>query len=152
MLFRRLKARQRRLEELRDLDFDRFEWLCQLLKIKYIPIPEYKPKFLGKRATAIKEARDQFLARRRAKLQEFKDKLAKEKEIFLREKEVELSELEKELKEFGVEDTSSVEKILEGLNLGPPYVIKKAKHKTRRDLLLEKKFELYAHRRQETPT
>lgn len=143
-LIERIHARTRNLKNLRQLDHAKFIWILDQLSIKYTPKPQYNRK-LSKRATRKKAARDAAKAVRKAKLEAFRLKLEEEKVVFAEYKKKELAKIAEELKELGAPEGSSLLESLAAVNIEVP-VDKKEPFVSRRSLLLQKKFKLYAHR------
>ena len=143
-LIERIQARTRNLRNLRQLDHAKFILILAQLNIKYTPKPQYNRK-LSKRATRKKAARDAASAVRKAKLEAFRQKLEEEKVVFAEYKKKELARIADELKELGAPEGASLLDSLAAVNIDVP-VNKKEPFVSRRRLLLEKKFKLYAHR------
>lgn len=143
-LVERIQARTRNLRNLRQLDHAKFIWILDQLNIKYTPKPQYNRK-LSKRATRKKAAREAAKAVRKAKLEAFRQKLEEEKVVFAEYKNKELARIAEELKELGAPEGASLLDSLAAVNIEVP-VNKKEPFVSRRQLLLEKKFKLYAHR------
>ena len=141
-LYRAISFRNKLLKQLRDVDYEKFLWICEKLDIVYTPPNPYKNCPLGRRAMRKKIARDEMFKVRRQKLEELEKKLEAEKVVFLKEKEEEMKVLEAEMKQLGVTDFSDTTTVLKQL-LGKEYKPPVRNTKTRRELILEKKFELY---------
>lgn len=133
-------------------DFEKYEWLKKELQINHSapPDPRPGPAVLSKRAKRKQAARDGYLTVKKAKLEEFRKQLAKERDIFEQEKKTELQMIEKELADLGVHDVSSLEETFKALQLGEPFVKPKKPYTTGRREKLKAKFELYAYRRTES--
>ena len=143
-LVERIQARKRNLRNLRQLDHAKFIWMLDQLSIKYTPTKQYHHK-LSKRATRKKAARDAAKVVRKAKLEAFRAKLEEEKVVFAEYKKKELAMIADELKELGAPEGASLLDSLAAVNVEIP-VDKKEPFVSRRSLLLQKKFALYAHR------
>lgn len=143
LLVLRLQARRKHMRRLRASDQEKFLWLCEELRIKYIPVPEYNRK-PSKRATLKKAARNAAFVLKKQKMEEFKEKLEEEKKAFDAEKELELFEIEKEIKELQLSEDTDVYKMFYALKVGDPSLVqqKKTPPKSRRQLILLEKFRL----------
>lgn len=149
-LFGGITSRMRMLGELKLLDYDKFLWLCERLQLQYIPEDPYKHIRLGKRAMRKKIARDAALKMCKDKLADLRQQLEKEKVVFLEAKEKEMRQLEEEMRQLGVEDFTDMDTVLKQL-LGPEYQPPVKQTVSRRNLILQKKFQLYTKLKQ-TPT
>ena len=144
VLIERIYGRQRLLRKLQAMDIEKFDWLCDELKLKYTPVPEHN-RNLSRRAARKAAAREKCWAIKAEKMEAFKKQLEQQREVFEEFKAKELDEIEGMLKNLGITEMKSVEQVAKDLGLGEPYVKKKEKYKTRRQRLLEMKFELYKH-------
>lgn len=148
----KINSRNRKLEELRTRNIEKYNWLIKELQIDHSPAPleDLGPTVLSKKETRMAAAREYFEAMKKAKLEEFRQKLAEERKTFEKEKEIELKKIETELAEFGVHDVSSLQQTFEALKLGLPFVEPKKPWTTPRREKLAAKFKLYGHRRKES--
>jgi len=142
LLIERIYRRQKQLRLLRQRDIEKFNWLTDKLKIDWKPIPKFTKK-LTKKAARKQVARNAFLDTKQQKLEDFRANLAAQRAVFEEHKEKELAEIEGLLKQFGIEKMESPQQVMKDLGLGEPYVQKKEKPKSRRERILEMKFELY---------
>lgn len=143
-LIKMIWNRHKLLRKLRRRDYEKFTWLAEKMQLQYRPEKRmHEVKRVTKRAARKAVARNAFLDVKKQKLAEFRDKLASEREAFEKHKEAELSQIEALLKGLGINEMNSTHQVLEDLDLGEPYLIKKEKPKTRRQKIMEMKFELY---------
>ena len=149
MLLERIQKRRSWINQLRKRDIKKFDWLLKELKIKYIPYTEFNFK-IGKRALAKKAARDHFLAIKKQKMDEFREKLEQEREAFDKVKDKELQIIESELKLLGIQEIKSLQGTLDALKQGKHMLPQVKKRMRRRERILAKKFELYKHKREES--
>lgn len=136
-----IQARRKWLKELRQLDKEKFDWICKELNLTYISQAEIDIK--------IPKAEARRLAARQAcwsiidqKMAQLKEKLEEEKVVFKQLKEQELDKIEKELKELGIEMQPTIEQTIEAMNLGRQVFVREKIMKRRR-AILQKKFQLY---------
>ena len=120
------------------MDYDKFLWLLEELKIQYIPQPQYNRKE-SKRARRIRLACEEGLALKKAKMQAYQQKLTEEKLRFMEFKEKEMADIERQLKELGIPEMKSLDKTIKDLGMGH-LLPEPQSSKSRRQLLLEKKF------------
>ena len=140
------------LKELRDIDYEKFLWICEKLDIVYTPPNPYKDFPLGRRAMRKKIARDKMIQMQKEKLAELEKRLEEEKVVFLKDKEIEMKALEAEMKQLGVTDFTDTETVLKQL-LQDEYEPPAKGRPSRRRLILQKKFELYGKlKKEQTPS
>lgn len=145
-LVERIQSRKKKLRKLREVDFEKFEWLLDELKIKYVPYDAYSYRHYGKRAVRKMAARNRTLAMYKQKLNSLQIDLIEEKEKFDVIKMQELNVIEQQLSELGIEPQETLEATINMLKYGTPKV-KKEPLKSRRQQLLEKKFAMYEERK-----
>ncbi|CAH1798525.1 unnamed protein product [Owenia fusiformis] len=101
-LYLKIARRKKWLKLLRMLDYSRFVWLCNELKIKWIPYPVYKVD-PSRSATRRREAVLAAHQIKFAKLDALKKELSKEKDDFMIYKETSLTEIERQLADLKIE-------------------------------------------------
>ena len=138
-LLERIQGRRKKLKNLRKLDREKFEWLCNELKIKYVAVPEFTKKY-SKRSQRQKDAREAALNVRLEKLEVYRSKLEEQRKLFETFKQQELDDISKEMASLGLEMGDSLNSALIALDEKPIVV---EKPKKRRQLLLAMKFEMY---------
>jgi len=130
-------------------DIDKFNWIQEQLRIRFVEAPETyeRPTKAGLRRKAASDAALAAIEEKKRKLREM---LAAERANFEAHKEAELADIEKGLRELGVadEDMSSLQKTLEALGHGDLYPVAKPRISRKRQILL-RKFELYMPRKKE---
>jgi len=98
-----IEKRQKYLRILRKTDGERFDWLTETLKLDYIPHPDFKFRKTNK-------DRIRFLTQsyceqiRMTKLQEYKERLKTQQNIFAKEREEKLKFIAEEEKALGLTD------------------------------------------------
>jgi len=143
-LIEMIHKRHKNLRRLRRWDYEKFVWLTEKMQLQYQPKQRmHDRKIPTKKAIRKAAARNAFLDVKKKKLNDFREKLAGQREAFEKHKAQELKEIEEQLKGLGIDKMESTEQVVKDLGLGAPYIIEKEKPKTRRQKILEMKFELY---------
>lgn len=138
----RIRNRKRMLMELRELDYNNFQWLLKELQISYEPPNEYSKFKESKRAKRKRLAREQAIAIRKAKMEDYRQKLEKEKVAFVEFKEKELSDIIEQMKELGMSEKPSLSDMLKELD-PVKYPSKNPPNHPRRWYRLNHKFDLH---------
>jgi len=148
-----MNSRKAKLLRLREMDYERYQWLCNELGLTYTPISSEWENFkYSKRAARKQAARKAFFSERNEKLLQLQKRLEEERVKFEIFKQKELDDLEAEMKSLGVQDMSSMETAYAELGLSD-MLYRPPEKQNRRRLLLQRKFELYKDRaKQEIPT
>jgi len=152
-MYNSMNSRKAKLLRLREMDYERYQWLCNELGLTYTPISSEWENFkYSKRAARKQAARKAFFSERNEKLLQLQKRLEEERVKFEIFKQKELDDLEAEMKSLGVQDMSSMETAYAELGLSD-MLYRPPEKQNRRRLLLQRKFELYKDRaKQEIPT
>lgn len=142
-LIEHIQARNKWLRRLRRDDGEKYEWLSKELQVQYVGTKLYNYP-ISRRAARKRAAREAAIKVKKEKMLALKSKMDAHMGEFIQHKEAELRDICAQAKALGVEDTSSMSGILSGLKAGTPLDVPPEKQKTRREMLLEKKFEMYA--------
>ncbi|KAK6187937.1 hypothetical protein SNE40_005855 [Patella caerulea] len=124
ILVEKIQKRKKYMKFLRREDYERFEWLLDELKIKYIPPPAYY-KFVSKRQKRKIEVKDAAYAVRQSKIDALKKKLEAEKEAFMQEKEEILAEIQKEAEKYELDPELFKQSLIREREKSKRYVLAK---------------------------
>merc|ERR1712059_57484 len=119
-LTRMVTTRRKALEQLRKLDYKKYEWLLEKLNLLYKPMPWDAPKgvWLEKeniaRKASIERLTDMWCDElRRHRLKAYQDGLEEQQVVFLRDKAEKLKRILEDEKELGLEVSVTEEQIAE---------------------------------------
>lgn len=95
----RIQARKKYMRMLREIDYERFEEICEKLKIKYIPTPEYNRKE-SRKGRLKREHNEAAFAKIKETMEAYNKHLQEEKLSFLKYKEETLAQIIEDLNEI----------------------------------------------------
>ncbi|KAL8599111.1 hypothetical protein ACOMHN_007827 [Nucella lapillus] len=118
-LVEKIQLRKKMLKNLRRNDYQRFLWLLQELRIRYVLPPDYH-KLITRKYRRKQEVWEAANSLRQKKMDALKAQLAAEKEDFLRHKEEVLKQLEEDAQSYGL-DLADFGKKLQRRPVGKTY-------------------------------